>query len=348
MNDLSKSSKPTQMFAGGQAAAPVEEKDKTLVNENGIKRFHRRRDAEPVTSSPQAAPVQDLDADFEDDELPDTQLPLLMDIEPAAEGAKSEIEPPSTIPSKPAREDRLLVEPAPQLPSRIAPLWDRIPRISIDVKTARKRRMPWVDLFRASDSAKAVDLLRTRLLHTLRAQGWKRVAIASPTSGGGATFSTINLAQSLARVPDSRTLVMDMNFRTPGVAQALGMSATGDMAELLQGKTRPQDHLLRVANGLAVGLNGAKRTDAAEILHGPQTADVIDQMVDETRADVALFDLAPVLEHDDLSAFLPQVDGVLLIADGTRTTAKDLAACEKILSGHTQLLGVVLNRARAA
>ena len=57
---------------------------------------------------------------------------------------------------------------------------------------------------------------------------------------------------------------------------------------------------------------------------------------------------APVLEYDDLTAFLPQVDGVLLVADGTQTTAAHLAACEKMLLGHTQLLGVVLNRARNA
>ena len=65
------------------------------------------------------------------------------------------------------------------------------------------------------------------------------------------------------------------------------------------------------------------------------------------RADVALFDLPPVLHNDDVAAFLPQVDGVLLVSDGSQTTARHLKACEKMLAGHTQLLGVVLNRARS-
>ena len=68
--------------------------------------------------------------------------------------------------------------------------------------------------------------------------------------------------------------------------------------------------------------------------------------IDETSADTVLFDLPPVLEHDDVTAFLPQVDGVLLISDGDHTTAAELAACEKMLAGHAQLLGVVLNRAQ--
>ena len=48
------------------------------------------------------------------------------------------------------------------------------------------------------------------------------------------------------------------------------------------------------------------------------------------------------------AAFLPQVDGVLLVADGTRTVAEEIAACERVLDGQTQVLGVILNRARTS
>lgn len=64
------------------------------------------------------------------------------------------------------------------------------------------------------------------------------------------------------------------------------------------------------------------------------------------RPDVVLYDLPPLLEFDDTIAFLPQVDGVLLVADGTKTTDEDLAVCERLLEGESALLGVVLNRGR--
>ena len=54
------------------------------------------------------------------------------------------------------------------------------------------------------------------------------------------------------------------------------------------------------------------------------------------------------MEHDDLSAFLPQLDGVLLISDGTQTMARHLRECERMLEGQVPLLGIVLNRARAS
>ena len=69
-------------------------------------------------------------------------------------------------------------------------------------------------------------------------------------------------------------------------------------------------------------------------------------MCDDMNPDQVLFDLPPVLGYDDFSAFLPRVDAVLLVADATRTTAAHIAACEDVINGHSQLLGVVLNRAR--
>lgn len=235
-----------------------------------------------------------------------------------------------------------------QLPAPLPEMWERIHRVPMDMRSHQVARSPLVNFFRSSPTAKAFDLLRTRLLHSLKAHGWKRVAIASPTAGCGATFTAVNLALSLARVPNTRTILMDMNFRRPAVAATLRLPAAGDMRGFLSGELSMPEHLVRPAESLAVGLTAAPDRNAAEILHDPTCAQVLDDMTLTTGADVILFDLPPVLEHDDVAAFLPQVDGVLLVADGTRTTAAHLAACEQMFKGQTQLLGVSLNRARGA
>ncbi|MFS4582220.1 CpsD/CapB family tyrosine-protein kinase [Phaeobacter sp. C3_T13_0] len=246
-------------------------------------------------------------------------------------------------------EELANTDPKPQqLPATLPEMWERLQRVPLDIRAHKASRSPLVNFFRNSPTANAFDLLRTRLLHSLKAQGWKRVAIASPTAGCGATFSAVNLALSMARVPGTRTVLMDMNFRRPGVASALKLPPSGDMPGFLAGAVTLADHLVRPAASLAVGLTAAPDRNAAEILHDGRCASVIDDMVLSTGADVTLFDLPPVLEHDDAAAFLPQVDGVLLIADGTRTTAAHLVACEKMFDGQTQLLGVSLNRARGS
>lgn len=233
-------------------------------------------------------------------------------------------------------------------PDPVGDRWNELRLVSPGVRRHILAGAPLVNFFRRDPAAKAFDLLRTRLLQTLRAHGWSRIAIASPTHGCGATFTAVNLAQSLARIADSRTVLMDVNQRTPGVADMLDMPGIGDMRGYLGGAVRLERHLMRASQTLALGLAAGPTQDAAEILHGARCAETLADMVTALRPDVVLYDLPPVLAYDDLAAFLPQVDGVLLVADGTQTTASQIAACERVLKGQTQVLGVILNRARAS
>lgn len=232
------------------------------------------------------------------------------------------------------------------LPARLPSPWERLPRVKPGLRDAGAKPKPLVSLFREDPAARAFDLLRTRVMQTLRSQGWRRVAIAAPTPGCGATFTAVNLALSLARVPDSRTVLMDMNRRAPGVAQMLELPVKGDMEAFLQGDISAEEHLVRCSDGLALGLAGRPDRNAAETMLDPSCALALDEMLLTLDPDVVLYDLPPILSFDDAAAFLPQVDALLLVADGTQTTAAQIRACEDLLGDQTELLGVVLNQAR--
>ena len=79
-----------------------------------------------------------------------------------------------------------------------------------------------------------------------------------------------------------------------------------------------------------------------------ETAASLAEMRAALNPDIVLYDMPPLLSYDDTSAFLPQLDGILLVSDGTQTMAKHLAECERVLDGQVPLLGVILNRARAS
>ncbi|WP_108484041.1 exopolysaccharide biosynthesis protein [Oceaniglobus ichthyenteri] len=207
---------------------------------------------------------------------------------------------------------------------------------------------PLAHHYRDSAVSRAFDLLRTRLMHTLRQNGWTRIAIAAPTRGCGATFTSVNLAMSLSRVPNSRSILMDMDQRNPGVADALDVHGVGEIRHFLSGQVPMSQHIVRLSDTLALGLNTLPFQDSADILHDRTTTRVLDDMHTALTPDVVLYDMPAVLAYDDLGAFLPQVDGVLLISDATKTTARDIAECERVLAGQAPLLGVILNRARAS
>lgn len=236
--------------------------------------------------------------------------------------------------------------PAQNLPATLPGAWEQLRPVFPRARKHLLARAPLVSFFREDPAARAFDLLRTRLMQTLKAHGWHRVAIAAPTAGCGATFTAVNLALSLARVPGSRTILMDLNRRDPGVADALDIHGAGNMDGFLKGKVSQEEHLVRCGTGLVLGLADAPDRNAAETIHDPACAGAMEHMISSLHPDVVLYDLPPVLEYDDAAAFLPQVDGILLVADGTRTTAAQIAACEEIIDGQTEVLGVILNRAR--
>lgn len=198
-----------------------------------------------------------------------------------------------------------------------------------------------------SDSVKrASDTLRTQLLQTMKSHGIGRVAVTAPTSGCGTTYTALNLALSMAAVPDVTTVLLDLNQREPGLGEALGHKPAQSIAGLLGGEVPFYDYLERYGENLAIGLNSDVPPNPSELLQSQSTADVLDEITGALTPDVMMCDMPPLLEYDDVTAFLPQVDGVLLVVDGTKTTAEDIAECQKMLDGRVPLLGVVLNRGR--
>jgi Mrp family chromosome partitioning ATPase len=197
-----------------------------------------------------------------------------------------------------------------------------------------------------SKSTTYFDILRTRLLHAMQERGWKRIAITSPTHGCGKTFVAANLALSLARRPSSRTVLLDLELRQPGLAKLFGLHDFGTIRDFLNGEQPLESHFKRVGRTLALGLNDTQIPDAAEMLHEPSTAASLLAMVAQLEPDMVVIDAPPVLVNDDVLALLPQVDAVLLIVDGTKTTSEEVRACERLFADQCPLMGVVLNRAQ--
>lgn len=244
----------------------------------------------------------------------------------------------------PASTDENLTSPA--IVNRDVPRWEDLARDNAGDARALSSAMPVVDAARDSAAVRSFDLLRTRLRQTTQEHGWVNIAVTAPTGRCGNTFTAVNLALSLSRIPGSRTVLMDMNLRNPGVARAFDMTPRGAMRDYLDGTVPLRDHMVRASDTLVLGLNDDGHADAADTLQNPATPRTLERMRAALRPDLVIYDMPAMLVHDDVSAFLPHLDGVLLVSDGTQTMGKQLVECERMLDGQVPLLGVVLNRAR--
>lgn len=219
--------------------------------------------------------------------------------------------------------------------------WSTIMRAQVDdTHLANERIVAW----KKSDPAYlAFDVLRTRLLRLLAENDWKTVLITSPTKGCGKTTVAINLAVSLARQAAARTLLVDLDLKTPTIARRLGLNAA-PLADWLRSEAPPRDHLARIGDNLAVCLNSKATWNSAELLHDARTLDRLSAMVAELAPVAVIYDTPPILASDDALGLLPQVDCVMLVAAAGQTTAEQIADCERLLEGHTNFLGVLLNK----
>lgn len=199
----------------------------------------------------------------------------------------------------------------------------------------------------SSDPAAAVfDMLRTRLLQGLTDKGWRRVAVTSPTHGCGKSYVATNLALSLSRRPESRTVLIDLDLRRPQLADLLGLTEIGPLQDYLSGEQPLESQFRRVGRTLALGMNGLAVPDAPELLHSPETGLALQAVTEHLDPQVVILDLPPALVNDDVMALAGQVDAVLLVTDATRTSPEEIRACERLFEGRLPLLGVVLNRVR--
>lgn len=195
-------------------------------------------------------------------------------------------------------------------------------------------------------AAAPFDGLRTRLLYMMRDKGWKRIAVTSPGPGCGKSTVALNLALSLSRLADLRTVLIDVDMRRPALARLLGVTAPLQVANSLAGKAKLEENLLRIGPNLVVGTNARPGTHTAELLHSPVAAEALDRLEKLLRPDVMIFDLPPMQVSDDTMAALALVDCALVIAGAEKTTVTEIDRCERDVASRTNVAGVILNKAR--
>jgi protein-tyrosine kinase len=198
-------------------------------------------------------------------------------------------------------------------------------------------------LDRSTAAAAALDQMRMQLLRALRDRGWRRVGVTSPSHGCGRSFIAAGLAASLAGLDYLKVLLLDLDLENPGLSRMLNPGAPS-LEALLDGEGEASTHLVRMGANLAIAGNGTPVPNAADYAQNADFARGLRALVDETSPDVVIADLPPLLGNALCPVLLDQLDAVLLVADGTQSTARAIADCERMLDGQVPLLGVILNK----
>ncbi len=190
----------------------------------------------------------------------------------------------------------------------------------------------------------AFDVLRTQVLQKMDENGWRTLAITSPSVESGKTVVSVNLAMSIAKQTSRTALLVDFDLRRPSVSRTLGLSRSLSLNDVLTGRVDVSQALVNpgVERFVVLPTNHPVE-EAAEVLSSGKVAALIDDLRQRYSDRVVIFDLPPILVADDVMAVLPRIDCVLMVVGSGASTQTEIEEASDRLS-KSNLLGVVLNR----
>jgi protein-tyrosine kinase len=191
-------------------------------------------------------------------------------------------------------------------------------------------------------------ILRTKVLQRMRANNWRTLAITSPTEGCGKTLTSINLAISMAREANQTVLLVDLDLKRPQVQRYLTPEELPGISDYLLRETPVPDLLfnLKGVERMVVLPGHDSVTHSSEMLSSPRMVSLIQEMKTRYPSRLVLLDMPPVLVCDDVLAFSPYLDSVLLVASDGQTERDDLTRAVELLD-KMNLLGITLNKSSA-
>ncbi|MCU7878593.1 MAG: CpsD/CapB family tyrosine-protein kinase, partial [Candidatus Thiodiazotropha sp. (ex Lucinoma borealis)] len=189
-------------------------------------------------------------------------------------------------------------------------------------------------------------VLRTHVLQRLKANQWNSLAVTSPNEGCGKTLTSINLAISLAREVNHSVLLVDMDLRRPSIQHYFFKEEQPGISEYLTEGMELSNILFNPSLERLVILPGNKPfANSSEMLSSPKMVQLVEDLKNRYPNRMVIFDMPPVLSCDDVIAFSPYIDAVMLVIEEGVTRKDEIKRTFELL-GDSNILGTVLNKSK--
>lgn len=186
-------------------------------------------------------------------------------------------------------------------------------------------------------------LLRTKVMSQMRANGWKTIAVSSPTAGQGKSTVAANLAIAMAMEVTQSVLIVDLDLQRPNLHRVLGVKPETGLTDVLQGKAKVKDALINIGiERLTVFPGRGSVSSSSEWLSDPS----MQQLFAEFRANKSRFvvyDMPPLLQSDDVLKSVKNFDCLLMVVEDGYNSSDGIRQSMEVLE-RTNFIGYVLNK----
>jgi len=173
------------------------------------------------------------------------------------------------------------------------------------------------------------------------------IMVTSALPGEGKTFTSINLAMSIAMELDSTVLLVDADVARPAVLKTLGIKAAKGLLDVLLNDAVDLGSVLLKTNVEKLTLlpSGTPHPRATELLASDAMIRLLEEMATRYSDRIIIFDSPPLLLATESPVLATHMGQIVIVAESEKTTHATLRdALATLADGPVKLM--VLNKAR--
>lgn len=196
-----------------------------------------------------------------------------------------------------------------------------------------------------SIEAELFKALRTSLLFPADRQTPKTILVTSPLPGDGKSFTSANLAISIAQGVEEHVMLIDCDLRRPTIHTLFGYKQVVGLSDYLSHEIDLPDTLLKTPiDKLTIFPAGRLPKNPTELISSKKMKMLLEEVKARYEDRYIIIDSPPPSMAAETNAIVKYVDGILIVIKAGRTPRNAVKQLVEQV-GKEKLLGIVLNHA---
>ena len=151
------------------------------------------------------------------------------------------------------------------------------------------------------------------------------IMVTSAMAGEGKSFTSVNLAMSIAAEMDHTVMLVDADVARPSILRMLGLPDAPGLLDLLEGKAEMSDVLLKTnIDKLTVLPSGTPHARATELLASDAMRMLLDDISKRYPDRIVIFDSPPLILTTEARVLATQMGQVVMVVQADKTLQADV------------------------
>ena len=151
------------------------------------------------------------------------------------------------------------------------------------------------------------------------------IMVTSAMAGEGKSFTSVNLAMSIAAEMDHTVMLVDADVARPSVLRMLGLPAAPGLLDLLEGKAQMSDVLMKTnIDKLTILPSGTPHARATDLLASDAMRALLEDISRRYADRIVIFDSPPLILTTEARVLATQMGQVVMVVQADKTLQADV------------------------